>query len=55
MFLLHDVHGYELKEIAEILGITVSNAQTRLVRGRKELHQAIAADAELSAWMKGGV
>ncbi len=34
---LHDVLGHELSEIATSLGISVSAAQSRLVRGRREL------------------
>lgn len=49
VYLLHDVHGFELKEIAEILGITVANAQTRLVRGRGDVRARIEKDVELTA------
>ena len=47
-FLLHDVHGYSLDEVASITGATVAAAQSRLVRGRHEIHERIANDPDLA-------
>jgi RNA polymerase sigma-70 factor (ECF subfamily) len=48
---LFEVMGHDLTEIAEMTGVSVAAAQSRLVRGRKELAQklkSIAGDAHVS-------
>lgn len=44
---LHYVEGYQIKEIADILGITESAVKTRLLRGRKQMRDAVR--------MEGGI
>ena len=46
-FLLHDVCGFDAREIAGIVGISEAAAHARIARGRRELKAKIAADPEL--------
>jgi RNA polymerase sigma-70 factor (ECF subfamily) len=46
-FLLHDVYGYDLEQVGEIMGASVSATQSRLVRGRREVHERIRKDPRL--------
>jgi RNA polymerase sigma-70 factor, ECF subfamily len=41
MFLLHDVHGYEHKEIAEMLGCSIGNSKSQLHKARKRLRELL--------------
>lgn len=50
-FVLHDVHGFSLKEISDITKVSVAAVQSRLVRGRKEMHERILQDPDLRGSM----
>jgi RNA polymerase sigma-70 factor (ECF subfamily) len=41
MFILHDVEGYEHKEIAEILGCSVGNSKSQLFKARLRLRMLL--------------
>lgn len=51
-FLLHDVYGYDLKEVGQITGASLAAAQSRLVRGRREIHERIKSDEALARFLK---
>ena len=51
-YLLHDVYGYDLKEVSQITGVSLSAAQSRLVRGRREVHERIRMDEALSRFLR---
>jgi RNA polymerase sigma-70 factor, ECF subfamily len=51
-FLLHDVVGFDLREISQITGVSVAAAQKRVARGRREVHEHIAKDGELAAMLE---
>jgi DNA-directed RNA polymerase specialized sigma24 family protein len=47
------VCGYSLEEIANVCQISEAAAQSRLSRGRRELHERIAADPALVDAIEG--
>ncbi|HEY5090287.1 MAG TPA: RNA polymerase sigma factor [Polyangia bacterium] len=47
-FVLHDVCGYSLEEVSHICRISAAAAQSRLVRGRRDLQGRVADDAKLT-------
>jgi RNA polymerase sigma-70 factor, ECF subfamily len=51
---LHDLMGHPLAEIATITGASVAAAQSRLVRGRKELLSRMEADEAAEGGSHGG-
>jgi len=50
-FLLHDVYGYDLRETSQIMGVSLSAAQSRLVRGRREIHERLRSDPGLARFL----
>jgi RNA polymerase sigma-70 factor (ECF subfamily) len=51
-YVLHDVVGHSLAEVAEITNASIPATQSRLFRGRRELEERIAADVELASQLR---
>ncbi|MGZ4788568.1 MAG: RNA polymerase sigma factor [Terriglobales bacterium] len=49
VFLLHDVHGYEHQEIAEILSCSVGNCKSQLHKARLKMRRLIESEMDHSA------
>ena len=47
-WVLHDVHGFSLLEIAQMTRASVAAVQSRLVRGRSDVHTRLARQPELA-------
>jgi RNA polymerase sigma-70 factor (ECF subfamily) len=47
MLVLHDLYGHSLQEIARLLDVSEAAAQSRLVRGRKELQKRLLRERRL--------
>lgn len=47
VFLLHDVHGLEHREIASMEGCSVGNSKSQLYRARRALRRALTGQARL--------
>jgi len=45
VFLLRDIQGHTLQEIAAILGISIETARVRLERARREIEQLADTNA----------
>jgi RNA polymerase sigma-70 factor (ECF subfamily) len=45
-FMLHDLHGLEHREIAEIMGCSVGNSKSQLHKARKQLRNLLQAEFE---------
>lgn len=48
VFILHEVEGYRLPEVAALLGISVTAAKKRVWRARREVHAAARKDPLLA-------
>jgi RNA polymerase sigma factor (sigma-70 family) len=51
-YILHDVIGHSLAEVAEITNASLSATQSRLFRGRRDLEERLAANGELAASLR---
>ena len=52
-WVLHDVHGFSLAEIAQMTHASLSAVQSRLVRGRGDVHARLANEPALVQALRG--